>query len=90
MLDGLTACARRPSAVAALHVSGMRARPVLKRGESYSKFNFVIRALADCRRACAGVDLVPHHATLAIGTQFSPNAVTLYANELYAIVFARC
>jgi len=39
------------------------------------------------------VDLAPHHATLAIGTPLTPltpYAVTQYANELYAIVFARC
>ena len=68
----------------------MWARHSLKGRKSRSKTNFAIRACADCRRACAGVDLVPHHATLAIGTQLSPNAVTQYANELYAIVFARC
>lgn len=105
-----------------------------------------IRALADCRRACAGVDVVLHHAALGsvprsiddplatheanltgfvnmlvaardagvgrfvyaassstygdhpdlpkveevIGKPLSPYAVTKYANELYAEVFARC
>lgn len=105
-----------------------------------------IRQLADCRRACAGVDFVLHHAALgsvprsvedplashetnltgfvntlvaardagiarfiyaassstygdhpglpkveeAIGRPLSPYAVTKYANELYADVFARC
>jgi len=105
-----------------------------------------IRSIADCRRACARVDLVLHHAALgsvprsvedplasnevnvtgfvnmlvaardagaerfvyaassstygdhpglpkvedAIGKPLSPYAVTKYANELYADVFARC
>ena len=112
-------------------------------------FTFIegdIRSLADCRRACAGVDLVLHQAALgsvprsiedplatheanltgfvnmliaardagtkrfvyaassstygdhpglpkvedAIGRPLSPYAVTKYANELYADVFARC
>jgi len=35
-----------------------------KRGKSCFKFDFAIRALADCRRACAGADLVLHHAAL--------------------------
>lgn len=105
-----------------------------------------IRDLAECRRACAGVDLVLHHAALGsvprsledplashganvtgfvnmlvaardagvkrfvyaassstygdhpglpkveevLGRPLSPYAVTKYANELYADVFARC
>jgi len=115
----------------------------------WRNFTFIegdIRALADCRRACAGVNLVLHHAALgsvprsvedplathesnltgfvnmlvaardagvarfiyaassstygdhpglpkveeAIGRPLSPYAVTKYANELYADVFARC
>ena len=116
---------------------------------AWRNFTFIegdIRALADCRRACAGVNLVLHHAALgsvprsvedplathesnltgfvnmlvaardtgvarfiyaassstygdhpglpkvedAIGRPLSPYAVTKYANELYADVFARC
>lgn len=116
---------------------------------AWRNFTFIegdIRALADCRRACAGVDFVLHHAALGsvprsiedplacheanvtgflnmliaardakvgrfiyaassstygdhpglpkveevIGTPLSPYAVTKYANELYANVFARC
>jgi UDP-N-acetylglucosamine 4-epimerase len=116
---------------------------------AWRNFNFIegdIRSLADCRRACAGVDFVLHHAALgsvprsvedplsthesnltgfvnmllaardagvvrfiyaassstygdhpglpkvedAIGRPLSPYAVTKYANELYADVFARC
>jgi UDP-N-acetylglucosamine 4-epimerase len=116
---------------------------------AWRNFTFIegdIRALADCRRACAGVDFVLHHAALgsvprsvedplashetnltgfvntlvaardagvarfiyaassstygdhpglpkveeAIGRPLSPYAVTKYANELYADVFARC
>jgi len=116
---------------------------------AWRNFTFIegdIRALADCRRACAGADLVLHHAALgsvprsvedplathesnltgvvnmllaardagvarfiyaassstygdhpglpkvedAIGRPLSPYAVTKYANELYADVFARC
>jgi UDP-N-acetylglucosamine/UDP-N-acetyl-alpha-D-glucosaminouronate 4-epimerase len=116
---------------------------------AWRNFTFIegdIRALADCRRACAGVNVVLHHAALgsvprsvedplathesnltgfvnmllatrdagvarfiyaassstygdhpglpkvedAIGKPLSPYAVTKYANELYADVFARC
>jgi UDP-N-acetylglucosamine 4-epimerase len=116
---------------------------------AWRNFTFIegdIRALADCRRACAGVDCVLHQAALgsvprsiedplathesnltgfvnlllaardagvarfvyaassstygdhpglpkvedAIGRPLSPYAVTKYANELYADVFARC
>jgi UDP-N-acetylglucosamine 4-epimerase len=116
---------------------------------AWRNFTFIegdIRALADCRRACAGVNVVLHHAALgsvprsvedplathesnltgfvnmllaardagvarfiyaassstygdhpglpkvedAIGRPLSPYAVTKYANELYADVFARC
>jgi UDP-N-acetylglucosamine 4-epimerase len=116
---------------------------------AWRNFTFIegdIRALADCRRACAGVDVVLHQAALgsvprsiedplathetnltgfvnmlvaardakaarfiyaassstygdhpglpkmedAIGRPLSPYAVTKYANELYADVFARC
>jgi UDP-N-acetylglucosamine 4-epimerase len=116
---------------------------------AWRNFTFIdgdIRVLADCRRACAGVDVVLHHAALgsvprsvedplaahesnltgfvnmllaardarvarfiyaassssygdhpglpkvedAIGRPLSPYAVTKYANELYADVFARC
>jgi UDP-N-acetylglucosamine 4-epimerase len=116
---------------------------------AWRNFTFIegdIRALADCRRACAGAELVLHHAALGsvprsiedplacheanvtgfvnmlvaardagverfiyaassstygdhpglpkveevIGTPLSPYAVTKYANELYADVFARC
>jgi UDP-N-acetylglucosamine 4-epimerase len=116
---------------------------------AWRNFTFIegdIRSLADCRRACAGVELVLHHAALgsvprsiedplatheanltgfvnmllgardagaarfiyaassstygdhpgvpkvedAIGRPLSPYAVTKYANELYADVFARC
>jgi len=117
--------------------------------QMWRKFTFIegdIRALADCQRACAGVDVVLHHAALGsvprsvedplaahennltgfvnmlvaardaraarfiyaassstygdhpglpkvedeIGRPLSPYAVTKYANELYADVFARC
>lgn len=116
---------------------------------AWRNFTFIqgdIRALADCRQACAGVDVVLHHAALGsvprsvedplathesnltgfvnmllaardagaarfiyaassstygdhpglpkvedeIGRPLSPYAVTKYANELYADVFARC
>ena len=116
---------------------------------AWRNFTFIegdIRTLADCRRACAGVNLVLHHAALGsvprsiedplacheanltgfvnmlvaardagvgrfiyasssstygdhpglpkveevIGRPLSPYAVTKYANELYADVFARC
>jgi UDP-N-acetylglucosamine 4-epimerase len=116
---------------------------------AWRNFTFIegdIRSLADCRRACAGVDVVLHQAALgsvprsveeplathdvnltgfvnmlvaardakaarfiyaassstygdhpglpkvedAIGGPLSPYAVTKYANELYADVFARC
>jgi len=116
---------------------------------AWRNFTFIegdIRSLADCRRACTGVDVVLHHAALgsvprsvedplachetnltgfvnmlvaardagsarfiyaassstygdhpglpkvedAIGRPLSPYAVTKYANELYADVFARC
>ena len=116
---------------------------------AWRNFTFIegdIRALADCRQACAGADIVLHHAALgsvprsvedplathesnltgfvnmllaardagvarfiyaassstygdhpglpkvedAIGGPLSPYAVTKYANELYADVFARC
>jgi UDP-N-acetylglucosamine 4-epimerase len=116
---------------------------------AWRKFTFIegdIRSLADCRRACAGVNAVLHQAALgsvprsiedplathetnltgfvnmlvaardarvarfiyaassstygdhpglpkvedAIGRPLSPYAVTKYANELYADVFARC
>ncbi len=116
---------------------------------AWRNFTFIegdIRTLADCRRACAGVDFVLHQAALgsvprsvadplathesnltgfvnmlvaardarvarfvyaassstygdhpglpkvedAIGRPLSPYAVTKYANELYADVFARC
>jgi len=116
---------------------------------AWRNFTFIegdIRALADCRRACAGVEVVLHQAALgsvprsiedplathdanltgfvnmlvaardakaarfvyaassstygdhpglpkvedAIGEPLSPYAVTKYANELYADVFARC
>jgi UDP-N-acetylglucosamine/UDP-N-acetylgalactosamine 4-epimerase len=116
---------------------------------AWRNFTFIegdIRALADCRHACAGVDFVLHHAALGsvprsiddplachesnltgfvnmliaardagvgrfiyaassstygdhpglpkvegvIGAPLSPYAVTKYANELYADVFARC
>ena len=116
---------------------------------AWRNFTFIegdIRVLADCRRACAGAELVLHHAALGsvprsiedplacheanvtgfvnmlvaardagvgrfvyaassstygdhpalpkveevIGTPLSPYAVTKYANELYADVFARC
>jgi len=116
---------------------------------AWRNFTFIegdIRALADCQRACAGVDVVLHHAALGsvprsvedpiaahennltgfvnmlvaardaraarfiyaassstygdhpglpkvedeIGRPLSPYAVTKYANELYADVFARC
>jgi UDP-N-acetylglucosamine 4-epimerase len=116
---------------------------------AWRNFTFIegdIRSLADCRRACAGVDVVLHQAALgsvprsiedplaaheanltgfvnmllgardagaarfiyaassstygdhpglpkvedAIGRPLSPYAVTKYANELYADVFARC
>ena len=117
--------------------------------EAGRRFSFIegdIRSLADCRRACARVDVVLHHAALGsvprsledplathesnltgfvnmllaardakaarfiyaassstygdhpglpkvedtIGRPLSPYAVTKYANELYADVFARC
>jgi UDP-N-acetylglucosamine 4-epimerase len=117
--------------------------------QTQDKFTFIegdIRQLADCRRACAGVNVVLHHAALGsvprsiedplaahdanvtgfvnmlvasrdagverfvyaassstygdhpglpkvedvIGKPLSPYAVTKYANELYADVFARC
>jgi len=116
---------------------------------AWRNFTFIegdIRSLADCRRACAGVDVVLHQAALGsvprsvedplachetnltgfvnmlvaardakaarfiyaassstygdhpglpkvedtIGRPLSPYAVTKYANELYADVFARC
>jgi UDP-N-acetylglucosamine/UDP-N-acetylgalactosamine 4-epimerase len=116
---------------------------------AWRNFTFIegdIRSLADCRSACAGIELVLHHAALgsvprsiedplatheanltgfvnmllgardagaarfiyaassstygdhpgvpkmedAIGRPLSPYAVTKYANELYAEVFARC
>lgn len=116
---------------------------------AWRNFTFIegdIRAMADCRRACAGADVVLHHAALGsvprsiedplatheanvtgfvnmlvaardarvgrfiyaassstygdhpglpkveevIGAPLSPYAVTKYANELYADVFARC
>ena len=116
---------------------------------AWGNFTFIegdIRVLSDCRRACAGADLVLHQAALGsvprsiedplachetnvtgfvnmlvaardagvgrfiyaassstygdhlglpkveavIGTPLSPYAVTKYANELYANVFARC
>ncbi len=113
---------------------------------NYTPIEGDIRNLADCRRACAGVDFVLHHAALGsvprsiedpiathesnitgfvnmlvaardakvarviyaassstygdhpglpkvedvIGRPLSPYAVTKYANELYADVFARC
>ena len=116
---------------------------------AWRNFTFIegdIRTLADCQRACAGVELVLHQAALgsvprsvadplathesnltgfvnmlvaardarvarfvyaassstygdhpglpkvenAIGRPLSPYAVTKYANELYADVFARC
>ncbi|MDH4173130.1 MAG: SDR family oxidoreductase [Betaproteobacteria bacterium] len=116
---------------------------------AWRQFTFIegdIRALAECQRVCAGVDVVLHHAALgsvprsvedplaahennltgfvnmliasrdakvarfiyaassstygdnpdlpkvedAIGRPLSPYAVTKYANELYADVFARC
>ena len=116
---------------------------------AWRNFTFIegdIRSLADCRRACTGVDVVLHQAALgsvprsvedplgchetnltgfvnmllaardakaarfvyaassstygdhpglpkvedAIGRPLSPYAVTKYANELYADVFARC
>jgi UDP-N-acetylglucosamine 4-epimerase len=116
---------------------------------AWRRFSFIegdIRSLADCRRACAGVNVVLHQAALgsvprsiedplathesnltgfvnmlvaardagvarfiyaassstygdhpglpkvedAIGRPLSPYAVTKYANELYADVFARC
>ena len=118
-------------------------------GPEKRQLNFIegdIRLLADCRRACAGVNVVLHHAALGsvprsienplaahdanitgflnmlvaardagvqrfvyaassstygdhpglpkveevIGRPLSPYAVTKYANELYADVFARC
>ena len=117
--------------------------------QAWRNFAFIegdIRQLPDCRRACAGVDFVLHHAALGsvprsledplashetnltgfvnmlvaardagvgrfiyaassstygdhpglpkveevIGTPLSPYAVTKYANEIYADVFARC
>lgn len=117
--------------------------------DAWRNFTFVegdIRRLADCRRACAGVELVLHQAALGsvprsiedpvashetnitgtlnmlvaardagvgrfvyaassstygdhpalpkveevIGKPLSPYAITKYANELYADVFARC
>ena len=117
--------------------------------ETQRNLNFIegdIRLLADCRRACADVDVLLHHAALGsvprsideplaahdanvtgfvnmlvaardagvqrfvyaassstygdhpglpkveevIGRPLSPYAVTKYANELYADVFARC
>ncbi len=117
--------------------------------QAWRSFNSIegdIRDLGDCRRACAGVDRVLHHAALGsvprsiedplatheanvtgfvnmlvaardagverfvyaassstygdhpglpkveavIGKPLSPYAVTKYANELYADVFARC
>ena len=123
-------------------------RQIVGAGRSRN-FTFIegdIRNLADCRRACAGVDFVLHHAALGsvprsiedplaahdsnvtgfvnmllaardarvgrfvyaassstygdhpglpkvedvIGKPLSPYAVTKYANELYADVFARC
>jgi UDP-N-acetylglucosamine/UDP-N-acetylgalactosamine 4-epimerase len=113
---------------------------------NYTNIGGDIRNLADCQRACAGVDYVLHHAALGsvprsiedpiatheanitgfvnilvaardakvsrfvyaassstygdhpglpkvedvIGRPLSPYAVTKYANELYADVFARC
>ena len=113
---------------------------------NYTNIDGDIRQLADCQRACAGVDYVLHHAALGsvprsiedpiatheanvtgfvnmlvaardarvgrfiyaassstygdhpglpkvedvIGKPLSPYAVTKYANELYADVFARC
>ena len=113
---------------------------------NFSNIDGDIRSLADCQRACAGVDYVLHHAALGsvprsieeplathesnvtgfvnmmvaardakvkrfvyaassstygdhpglpkvedvIGKPLSPYAVTKYANELYADVFARC
>jgi UDP-N-acetylglucosamine 4-epimerase len=113
---------------------------------NYTNIEGDIRQLADCQRACAGVDYVLHHAALGsvprsiedplathesnvtgfvnmmvaardakvrrfvyaassstygdhpglpkvedvIGKPLSPYAVTKYANELYADVFARC
>jgi len=113
---------------------------------NYTHIEGDIRTLADCQRACAGVDYVLHHAALGsvprsiedplathganitgfvnmlvaardakvarfiyaassstygdhpglpkveavIGRPLSPYAVTKYANELYADVFARC
>jgi UDP-N-acetylglucosamine 4-epimerase len=118
-------------------------------GALWRNFTFIegdIRALADCRRACLGIEIVLHHAALGsvprsiadplsshennltgfvnmlvaardaqvgrfiyaassssygdhpnlpkvedtIGRPLSPYAVTKYANELYAEVFARC
>ena len=117
-----------------------------KAWSNYTHIEGDIRSLADCRRACAGVDYVLHHAALGsvprsieeplathesnvtgfvnmmvaardakvgrfvyaassstygdhpglpkvedvIGKPLSPYAVTKYANELYADVFARC
>jgi len=117
--------------------------------EAWGRFTFIegdIRSLDECRRACAGADVVLHHAALGsvprsiedplatheanltgfvhmlmaardagakrfvyaassstygdhpglpkvedlIGRPLSPYAVTKFANELYADVFARC
>ena len=117
-----------------------------RRSRNFTFIEGDIRSIADCHRACAGVDFVLHHAALGsvprsiedplathdsnvtgfinmlvaardakvgrfvyaassstygdhpglpkveevIGRPLSPYAVTKYANELYADVFARC
>lgn len=131
------------------HVRNLEEVRELAGAAAWRRFTFIegdIRALADCRRACSGVDFVLHHAALGsvprsvedplaahesnltgflnmllaardagaarfiyaassstygdhpglpkvedeIGRPLSPYAVTKYANELYADVFARC